>query len=227
MIILADKRIPEEAMRSLGKYGKILAVESDGITYPAISGHPDIFFCKAGEKLIVAPNAPKPIVDFLKAGENKMNIGQKEIGSVYPHTAPYNALITKDFVIHKKEITDSVILSVCHQQEFIDVKQAYTRCSTLALNENRFVTSDKGIEKVLSKKGFDVLYVNPAGIVLHGFTNGFFGGCCGVYKNKIFITGHLDYYPDGKKVKDFLSDYEIIELYKGPLYDGGGLIFLE
>ncbi len=59
MIIIADNRIPQLAKKKLEAYGDIVLLETKGITYDAISNHPDIFFCKINDVLIIAPNLPK------------------------------------------------------------------------------------------------------------------------------------------------------------------------
>jgi len=58
MLIIADKRIPAKAKKSLAVYGEVIPFSTHGITYPAISCHPDIFLCKMNDDLIVAPNLP-------------------------------------------------------------------------------------------------------------------------------------------------------------------------
>ena len=226
MVIIVDKRIPKPALEALRKYGDALPLETFGITYPAISGHPDIFFCKTESKLVIAPNTSNEIKEQLTNSTISFTEGKQIVGARYPHSAIYNALITDRFLVHNLNYTDQVILNLCDQLEKIDLKQAYTRCSVLALKNDRFITSDKGIEKALLKRGLEVLFVNPKGILLPGFDHGFFGGACGIYEDKIFFTGSLDHFPEGEKVRQFLSGYEIIELYNGPLFDGGSLIIL-
>jgi rRNA-processing protein FCF1 len=224
--IIADKRIPAEASIRLSEIGNILAFETDQITYPAISGHPDIFLCKKGNILLIASNTPLYFKDQLKKAKISFNQGAKPVGTKYPQTAHYNALITEKYLIHNLKYTDPSILETCKNHQRIHLKQAYTRCNLLAIKENRFITSDKGIEQILRKDGIAVLYVNPNGILLPGFKHGFFGGTCGIYENKVFFIGSLKHFPEGEKVRQFLSGYEIIELYNGPLFDGGSLIFI-
>ncbi len=226
LIILVDKRISEPAFKALKKYGKIIPFETSGITYSAISGHPDIFFCQTNETLVVAPNTPADVkVQLTKHGIHFLE-GRNHVGKAYPFTAQYNAMITEKFLIHNSKYTDPVILSNCGHLEVIEVNQAYTRCNLLSLGNDKFIASDKGIEKTLQKKGSEVLYVDPKGILLPGFKHGFLGGTCGIYKDKVFIIGSLDHFPEGKKVRKFLSGYEIIELYEGPLFDGGSILFI-
>ena len=226
LLIIVDKRIPEPVLEALRKYGDVLLLETSGITYPAISGHPDIFFCRTESKLVIAPNTPNEIKEQLTNSTISFIEGKQIVGAEYPQTAIYNALATSRFLFHNLNYTDQVILSLCDQLEKIDLKQAYTRCSVLALKNDRFITSDKGIEKALLKRGLVVLFVNPKGILLPGFDHGFFGGTCGIYEDKIFFIGSLDHFPEGEKVRNFLFDYEIIELYDGLLFDGGSLILL-
>lgn len=226
MIIIADKRIPEPAKTRLEEFGDVYYLSSEGITYPAISGHPDIFFCKLEEQLITAPNTAVDILKLLTKESISVTFGTSIVGSKYPFTASYNVVVTDKYLIHNTAFSDTVILEKTKELEVINVKQAYTRCSLLPLKNDRFITSDKGIENELRKRKLDVLYVNPDGILLPGHKNGFMGGTCGVVDNKIFFLGNLDHYSEGNKIRNFINDYEVIELYEGSLFDGGSLIFI-
>jgi hypothetical protein len=59
MLIIVDHKISQRAKEKLSQYGDLVELRTEGITYPAISGHPDIFFCQSADKLIVAPNLPE------------------------------------------------------------------------------------------------------------------------------------------------------------------------
>lgn len=226
MFILADNRIPDQAKTTLEKYGEVRYVSSSGITYDAISGHPDIFICAKYNKLAVAPNSPEELQKYLTDKSIQFNIGSSGIGNRYPQTAKYNAIVTDQYLIHNTNITDKNLLSMFDSKEIIHVKQAYTRCNLIPLKNNRFITSDKGIEKTLLNEGLEVLYVNPEGIILPGFENGFIGGACGIYQDSLFFIGNLDHFQEGQKIRKFTFEYNIIELYDGPLFDGGSLIFI-
>ena len=229
MFIIADKRIPEPALLKLSKFGKIILFSSKGITYPSISCHPDIFMVQTEKGLIIAPNLPFEMKNILMKNKIHFEKGSSEVGNIYPQTAVYNAVITEEFIIHNLTITDSILLSRSEKLEKIHVNQAYTRCNLLALKQNHFITSDRGIEKTLVKRNLSVLFINPKEIILPGMKNGFFGGCCGISGNTIFLIGNLDFIEEGKIARKLIADlgYELIELYDGPLFDGGGLIFIE
>lgn len=228
MVILADNRLPEQAKSVLSESGKLIQMESSGIVYEAISGHPDIFFCQNGEAWIAAPNAPQIIIDNLIKHNQELHVGEKYLGRKYPETAYYNAVVTENLLIHNLKITDPEILKISAGKEKIHVEQGYTRCNLVPLNECGFITSDKGIETTLLKSGKNVLFVDSSEIILPGFKNGFFGGCCGVKEDLLFIAGSLRFIHNGDQIKTFADccGFGIVELYDGPLIDGGGIFFL-
>ncbi len=226
MVILADKKIPAKAQLKLEQFGKVILIETQGIVYSAISGHPDIFLCRADDVLITSPTLPIPVVDELKTEQIRFVFAENETGNTYPATAGLNATVTPDFIIHNKKYTDPLLKRLCAAKQFIHVNQGYTRCNLIPLKNNRFITSDKGIENVLIKHNLEVLFVNPEGILLPGFRNGFTEGACGIFKDNIFFIGSLNHFPEGDKIRKFLDVYNIIELYDGPLFDGGSLIII-
>ncbi len=229
MIIISSKNIPEQALTKLKDYGKVLTFETCEYAYPAISCHPDVFLCFSEEKLIIAPNTPKVFKRLLIENNVRYVEGRLDVGNNYPATAIYNAVITKNYLIHNLEITDHTIKEVCTDKKKIHVNQGYTRCNLLPLQNDNFITSDKGIYNTLIAKKLNVLYVSPQHILLPGYKNGFFGGVCGVYKKHVFIVGNLSILSDSDKVTSFLikAGHQIIELYNGPLLDCGSLIFID
>jgi len=228
-LIIIDRKISQEVKEKLASYGELIELATDGITYPAISGHPDIFFCQSEDKLIVAPNLPKHYFDKLDEHHIDYIIGEFPVGDEYPASARYNAVTTKNHLIHNFRHTDFMITRTFEDLTPVHVDQGYGRCNILPLKDDHFITSDQGIFKVLKGLRLEVLYVSPEGILLEDFPHGFFGGCCGVWEDKVFINGCLDFYKDGGKVRDFLSklDYEIRELSNDPLFDIGSIILID
>ena len=228
MLIIADKRIPEEAKKRLEEYGELLLFQTSEITENSISGHPDIFFCKTPGGLITAPNLPQRFKEMLHDKRISFTEGILPVEKTYPKAARYNAVITDHYLIHRTDITDHAIINICKELIPIDVRQGFTRCSLLPLKNNHFISSDKGIYKTLLQKEVKVLQCISEGIILHGHPNGFIGGVCGLYGIQLFILGNLKHYKEGEKIKSFIQslNYEIIELYDGPLFDGGSIIFI-
>ena len=245
--IIADSKMPEEAKKNLKKIGNVLFINSTSITYDSISSHPDIFFFQKDDALIYAPNAPKKIVKELKKRKINLIEGEKEVGKKYPETVPYNAVGIGNLLIHNLKYTDAKILS--SYKNHIHVNQGYTRCNLLALNENCFITSDIGIfnavnsqqttdnrlcshESLVETYGrtseyISVLYIDPKQIKLEGQKNGFFPGCCGVWKNNLIVCGSTKNLKEKTELDRFLKDnnFNLIELYDGELIDVGSVFF--
>lgn len=245
--IIADSRMPEEAKKNLKKIGNVLFINPTSVTYNSISSHPDIFFFQKDDALIYAPNAPKRTIKELKKREIKLIKGKKEVGKKYPETVPYNAVGIGNLLIHNLKYTDETILS--SYENHINVNQGYTRCNLLALNENAFITSDVGIfNEVNSQQStvnslcpqeppvetydrtserISVLYIDPKQIRLEGQKNGFFPGCCGVWKNNLIVCGTTKNLKEKAELDKFLKEnnFNLIELYDGELIDVGSIFF--
>ncbi len=228
MLIIVDKKIPAEAKARLLTFGELLELETDGITYPAISGHPDIFFAEADHRIVAAPNLPDKFKRRIIQKGIDLIAGENPVGEKYPESAVYNAVIRTDYCIHNQNITDPAILAFCEKRKLLHVNQGYTRCNLIFPDNEHAITSDPAIYAALMNQGVETLFVHSAGISLPGFPNGFFGGCCGVLLNKFFVLGNLDKYRDGNKVRQFAAkiNMQIIELCDTPLFDGGGIIFV-
>ena len=230
--IIADSRMPEEAKKNLKKLGNVLFINPTSVTYNSIASHPDIFFFQKDDALIYAPNAPKRIIKELKKRKIKFIEGKKEVGKKYPETVPYNAVGIENLLIHNLKHTDETILS--SYENHINVNQGYTRCNLLALNEKAFITSDLAISRQLSavnsqsqSSTVKVLYIDPKQIKLEGQRNGFFPGCCGVWKNNLIVCGSTKNLKEKSELDKFLKDnnFNLIELYDGELIDVGSIFF--
>lgn len=227
MLIIADHRLPEEAKLALKSIGELLEFKTSGVVYDAVSGHPDIFMCQLPDMLVVSPQIPGKVSDALKSHNVDFVFGSKHTGFQHPETTFYNAVATHDFLIHNLNFTDKMIVQKYADNQQLFVKQGYTRCNLLPLRRENFITSDEGIYRAL-KPYAKVLFVSPEGIFLKNYPHGFIGGTAGVLGDYVYFAGSLTYFPEGEKIAYFLKNlnYEIIELYDGPLIDGGGIFFL-
>ena len=222
---IVDARMPGAAKDILREEFSLVDFRSKDLVYEAISGHPDAFMHQVNDKLIVSTNLPKKYFNWLKDNDINYRVGRNKLGKKYPDTAYYNVASGDGIFIHKEDVTDGNLLDELKDHRFIHTNQAYSRCNTLILDSQNIITSDAGLHKTMP----ETLLVNSRGILLPGFINGFFGGCCGIYKKKVYIIGSLKHHKQGEEIRDFIENagFEIVELYDGPLFDGGGIFFVE
>ena len=102
MLAIIDGRSPKEAIKELSKYvDDIFCFGSEGITYNSISGHPDIFIYQDTENLVVAPNAPAKLFEFLEQKRVEYHIGETYIDDTLKGSTAYNCISSNKFLFHK------------------------------------------------------------------------------------------------------------------------------
>ncbi len=96
MYAIIDKRCSEEIKNNLSNYVEgIFEFSSENITYNAISGHPDIFMFQDEEKLIIAPNAPDELVQFLNKKQLQYSVGIANVGNTVAESSLYNCFFNQ------------------------------------------------------------------------------------------------------------------------------------
>ncbi|MBF8275139.1 MAG: hypothetical protein HW390_212 [Candidatus Brocadiaceae bacterium] len=230
MFAIIDSRSSKRVITTLKEYVEdVFAFQTNELTYDSISGHPDIFLYQDKDHLVVAPNAPAVLFKFLERYSIAYLKGKMDVGNEFGNSVQYNCLATPDFLFHKPGYTDPVILEINREKEFIQLSQAYTRCSLVHLYGNNYVTSDRGIEKVLLRKGLSCIYFHPEEIRIRDHKNGFIGGAAGVWEKNIFFNGNIELHEDGQRLKEHLLNLglEIVCLSDEYLYDGGCIFFAQ
>lgn len=230
MVFIYNKHIPEEAVSNLKQYGDCFPFLSNDITNSYLSGHIDVFGCLIDDKYIVSNELYNFLINISPSESiNGIKIikGHDDVGFDYDATH-YNAAVSDNYIIHNTKYTDEVILQNKDNRQLINVKQGFCRCSVLPLSNDNFITSDNGITKQLKTNNMKHLFVDPSEIILPGCKNGCIGGCFGVYKTDVYCIGNLSYHKDGDKIRNFIEecDCHLIELYDGPLFDGGSITIL-
>ncbi len=147
----------------------------------------------------------------------------------YPHNISFNHVIIGNKIICNEKYTDKKILEYCKKNnlKIINVKQGYTKCSTVVVNENAVITSDPSIYNSCIKNDIDVLKIDSGYISLYGYDYGFIGGCCGKLSNDILaFTGKINGHKNYKNIKSFLHNHGVYisELSNKPLLDIGSII---
>lgn len=149
-----------------------------------IADHPDLSVFVLDKNNIIVD---KYLYSYYKDKFKNINIIKGEsVKSNYPFDSIYNIVKLNNYYIHN-DYTESKIVKYFNDNNynFIKVKQGYTRCSSIVLN-NSIMTADYGIYKKLKNK-VDTVLLNQEEIELDGFENGFLGGTCGMIDGKCII----------------------------------------
>ena len=228
MYAIIDKRTPLEVKKNLEKYtDAIFEFSSEGITYNSISGHPDIFMFQDENKLMIAPNTPKELLNFLDEKSVNYSFGMMPVGESLDDSVLYNCLSTEHYFFCKEGKPDIIIQKSNSNKQLINIPQSYARCSMFAI-QHKIITSDEGIVNVLERNNIECFYFDPSEIVIKDHKNGFIGGSMGEIDNKVFFLGNILKHTDGKALHKFISSMgkEVICLGNEYLYDGGGIFFV-
>lgn len=186
--------------------------------------------------------------DFYHADILLCQLGLWENGSVfhgdpekltrnYPGNIRYNAVCTGKYFT----IISSTRIRICWQQRKqrqqpistiltkIHVKQGYTRCSLLPVDDRSFITSDAGIAKTLADHDTDVLLIHRGMYTCRDLTTDHrrhrrrppLSG-----RRLLVVNGNIKTHPDHKKIATFLEDRDIDLYYSkdSPLMDIGSIL---
>lgn len=194
-----------------------------------INTHPDMTLCPLynGDVLVC-----KKGYDYYKKLETfGINVikGENDIEKNYPFDIAYNVVIIDNKLFSNTKNTDKGIIKYCEDKnmEIINVKQGYTKCSTLLVDEKSVITCDRKLNEAYLEHGIDSLLVSNDSILINGFDHGFIGGCGGkISKNIMGFFGDVTKHRDFEKINNFLIERNITYkiLLKGDLFDYGSLI---
>ncbi len=202
--------ISEMADQALINYmktrGTVILVPKDERFDPRISSHPDLVISILDDTLIIDENAPFQIFRQLDALGVPFIMGNSRLAPVYPQDIAYNAVITKNYLIHNLEYTNSLLLlhSKNTNKTLLPVKQGYTKCSTVVVSEDALITSDEGIYKA-AKDLMNVLLIQPGYVNLDGFDYGFLGGASASFEDTVVFHGDLSKHPDFLSIQSFVK----------------------
>ena len=208
---------------------------------PRIATHPDLYMCQLGL--------------WDDAG---LFFGDAEkLGPEYPNDIIYNAVCTRNYVLHLAEKTDPELKDAmvtwhrslrrlpgedAHREiKILGVRQGYTRCMCLPVDDNSFITSEDAIAKPLESQGASVLKISDGSIKLKGFKTGFIGGTAGnIYvsdpdneeitdQRAIVFNGDLSVHPDFDAITEFIRSRNILPIWfeDYALEDVGSILAVE
>lgn len=228
--VIVDYKISEESIETLKEFGvNCIKSKKCNNVYSEISGHPDIQCIYLGNReLIIEPAMFSSYKEeYIDIGFDVIR-GNTILSNKYPKDIAYNGCIIGDKFVHNLKYTDEILLERIREKDLklINVKQGYTKCNISIINENNIITSDRGIEKELSKY-LNVLFIeNESNIKLENM-QGFIGGATGLISNNIWcINGDINRLNNCNKVIDFLqlNNIQIVCLNNSDIIDIGSIV---
>lgn len=196
----------------------------------SLKKHTDLGICIVSHKKAVCPpDSYEYYKDKLSPYGFEIIKGNRFLDCHYPLDSAYNVCIVGKKCFLNKNVCDEALFDILTSEgyEIIHVKQGYTKCSVCPIDENSIITADISIAKEAEKLGMEVLLTTNDTILLPGYDNGFFGGCCGMSDSRqLLINGELSSHPDHDRILSFLKrkNIEIKELKEGPLTDIGSIL---
>lgn len=220
---LADKALIDY----LNTKGPVIPMPKDDRFDNRISSHPDLVISVIDDTLIIDENASDQIFGQLDALGVPYVMGSSALSAVYPQDIAYNAVITKDCLLHKLNHTNSLLLehSRYMDKKLIPVRQGYTKCSTVVVSDDAIITADQGIYSK-ANDFLKVLLIQPGHVLLGGFEAGFLGGASGLAGDTVVFHGDLSKHPDFLKIKSFIeaSNKKLHYFEEFPLTDIGSIL---
>ena len=232
--LIIDNRMRSIEKEALVKLGyKLIETNTNLKLYPEIDSHPDIFFTKIKNNLIVEESQFEMCKNSVKT---KINIvkGSKVLNQKYPNDIHYNVCIFGNYAIHNFKYTDNKVKEILDKEgyEQIDVNQGYTKCSIAVIDENSVIIADKGLYERLKNYNINILFldhfldiklINENEISL---MNGFIGGTISRVGDNVFISGDLNKIDKNNQIKNFIEkrNLNIISFGKLDVIDYGGIL---
>ena len=106
--IVNDIILPE-ALKTLEKIATPILFSSEGIAYPSLSGHIDVFLFQHNDILVAAPNIPSFYLSLFDAHNIEYMLGETPITP--NNCTPYNVGANNSIAIHNFKHTDSVVMN--------------------------------------------------------------------------------------------------------------------
>ncbi|MDO5719076.1 MAG: hypothetical protein Q4P34_08835 [Tissierellia bacterium] len=194
-----------------------------------VADHPDMSIHPVRKDLfVIDPMVYDYYYEKLSPYRIEIIKASKNLGERYPHDCRLNISRIKNYYIHNS-YSDPLLSNLFELESFkkIEVKQGYCKCSTLIINCDTIVTSDKGIYKSLLKNNINSFLIPPGFIKLEGYEYGFIGGVGGLIGSKrLFLSGDPNEFLYGNDLINILNKYSIEPIYvKGlPFVDIGSII---
>ncbi len=223
-------KLPSEIEAYLKERGfKLFYIDPNLKIDPAVSFHADMAALSLGEKKVLLSKSQLRLKEELLKESYEVIMSDKEPFGSYPDDISLNIALFGNIAVGNFKFTDKMLLEEIKDYNLFNVKQGYTKCSILPVNEKAIITDDESIYNSL-KNTLSVLLISKGDILLEGHEYGFIGGASAkISENEILFFGNVKAHCDYEKIKDFLGKegVKIIAFNELPLTDFGGMVLLD
>lgn len=181
-----------------------------------VSTHADMLIFSLGKRIFCYE-------DYYYKNENIFKIAENEgyeivkisspTSAKYPSDIALNAFKIGNLICGKLKYVAKEIIEYAKALGFqlIDVKQGYSACSTLVLDDDTVVTADKSIYNALAKAGKRAVLISQGDIKLDGYDYGFIGGASCVIDDTVYFFGDIKKHKDYEKIHSEIARLKMKE----------------
>ncbi len=221
MKFIVALNMPDKMIYRLETFGDVYIGSKLNIADKSVGFHPDMQIHFVNDNFAFCA---EEVYDHYKKclpDEIRLEKGNSSLGITYPENCAYNIARVGNSIICNEKISDTKIIDYYKKHKFniINVRQGYAKCNVAPINDNLFITEDKGIYKTAVKASLNPILIPAGNVSLDGFDYGFIGGATGLCNGKLLFCGCI---PDSIKV--VLEGREYIELSDDKLTDYGSII---
>ena len=199
-----DKEVVNE-IENLG-YKCIFVVKSNKVS-EEVCCHADMLYLKIDKENIIISDCQiknRAIIESLGYNVKIFN----GLNAGYKTESFLNFVINEDTALFNPKT--AIKCDFFNKYKCVFTKQGYTKCSTIVISENAYITEDIGIYKALINSGNDCLLIEKGFVELKGHNYGFIGGASVMLKNKILLFfGDITKHKDINKITSFLNKYNV------------------
>ncbi len=231
MLAVIDCRLSPSCCKALENLGfTLLSMPPFLSLAQPVASHPDMLIFPFRDRLFCHrayyATAKTKINTILNASGLSLCLTDDMVSTTYPTDVRLNLVDLDGRILGKADAISKKVKEYAAQNQIpiVPVKQGYTKCSSVVL-KRALITADKGIAYAAQSEGADVLLISPGGVMLPGYSHGFLGGACGIYRNTVFFCGNLDLHPEAAYIRSFCKGhgYNVVSLSEEPLLDAGTL----
>lgn len=196
----------QKIVQKLKEYGYVcIPTENSMDVSGPISLHADVLYLKTDNNSIYISECQKNNFKLLK--DIGYNVNPVKLSAGYKTECKLNMVITDDIVLcnHK---TCMEIYKDLYNKKIIYTNQGYTKCSTVVIGNDNFITEDESIYNSLINIGKNCLLIDKGQVRLDGYDYGFIGGAS-IYlpeKNTVLFFGDITAHTSYSKIDKFIKN---------------------